>query len=356
MARANLCYKVFKRLNLFIGRLFYQKATYRKWKGFRVLAVDGSTIPLPNHASLRAKFSTHQFGRKKSVSKWMSRVSFLYDVLNKVVIDAQMESFNTSEATLCNQHLGFLKQQDLVLFDRYYASHYLLSVLTHKKVQFLFRMRLDSWKAVSAFVASTLNEQTVELEAYKYSKVSKKIPANVNKKVKVRLVKHRKKNGEISVYATSLLDEQRYSRKSIISLYRERWTVEEAYKLLKARLDVIHFSGKTIQAVQQDFYANVLLISLASVLKFNIKAQLKTKTKTENKEHRKPMINNTYALAQAKKLLKQLFFDFENIHNWLCDFILKVGKQIEYSRKGQNNTRKKDKGRHRTFNQNYKPI
>jgi len=48
--------------------------------------------------------------------------------------------------------------------------------------------------------------------------------------------------------------------KVIINLYRQRWGVEEAFKTLKARLDVIHFSGKTLHAVQQDFYANVFLI------------------------------------------------------------------------------------------------
>jgi hypothetical protein len=42
-------------------------------------------------------------------------------------------------------------------------------------------------------------------------------------------------------------------------------------------LDVIHFSGKTLHAVQQDFYANVFLISLTSILKAQIPVKLKTK-------------------------------------------------------------------------------
>lgn len=286
----------------------------------------------------------------------MARVSFLYDVLNNVVIDAQMESFDTSEATLCQQHLGFLGKGDLVIFDRYYASHYLFSVLLHKQVHFLFRMRDHSWKCVKEFMASDLKEQMVDLEVYKYSPVAKKIPANVDKSVRIRLIKQTLRSGEVRVYATSLLDEDRYSKKSIIHLYKQRWGVEEAYKTLKARLDVIHFSGKTVHAVQQDFYARVFLMSLNSILKSNIKPVLKTKTASQNKEKRLPMINNAYAMAQTKRLIRRTYSHFEQIADWITHFINQVKAAIEYSRKGQANPRTPDKGYSRVYAQNYKTI
>lgn len=355
-ARSSLCFKTFKRLNLLICKLFYSHATTKKWKGFRILAVDGSTLRLPDHPSLGEKFSRHAFGANKSVQYWMSRVSFLYDVFNKIVLDAQMERFNTSEAALCDKHLGFLSKGDLVLFDRYYASHYLFSILLHKQVDFLFRMREHSWKCVEEFVASGLKEQIVDLEVYKYSKVAKKIPSNVTKKVSIRLIKQVSKSGQVKVFATSLLDNQQYSIKSIINLYKHRWGVEEAFKTLKARLDVIHFSGKTLQAVQQDFYANVLLISLTSILKAQIPVRLKTKKRTQNKEGRVAIINNSYAICQVKRLLKRAYFSFNKVEMWIEEFIKQVKSKIEYSRKGQSNPRKIDKGHNKGKNQNYKPT
>ena len=355
-ARACLCFKVFKRLNLLVCRLFYSKAKYKKWKGFRILSVDGSTLRLPKHPSLKEKFSQHAFGAKKTKKRWMSRISFLYDVLNNVVIDAQMESFNTSEATLCDQHLGFLSKGDLVIFDRYYASHYLFNVLLHKQIHFLFRMRNHSWKCVDEFMSSDLTEQIVDLKVYKYSKVAKKIPANINKSVRIRLIKHISRAGKVSVYATSLLDQEKYSKKSITNLYKQRWGVEEAYKTLKARLDVVHFSGKTAHAVLQDFYANVFLISFTSILKADIKPVLKTKKMSENKEKRIPIINNTYAIAQAKRLINELYFQFEKISDKIIQFINFVKSAIEYSRRGQASPRGADKGHNRVFAQTYKTI
>jgi len=286
----------------------------------------------------------------------MSRVSFLYDVLNGIVIDAQMESFDTSEATLCDQHLGFLRKGDLVIFDRYYASHYLFSILLHKKVHFLFRMRDHSWKCVQSFIASGLKQQVVELKVYPYSKVAKKIPANVSKNIQVRLIKQVTKSGEIRVYATSLLDKEAYSRTAIINLYKQRWGIEEAYKILKARLDVIHFSGKTVKAVQQDFYANVFLITLTSVLKADIKPRLKTKKSTQNKDGRIPIINNTFTLSQVKVLIKKIYHAYDEIKFWIERFNHLIHTAIEYSRKGQSNPRKPDKGYNRSLSQNYKAI
>lgn len=350
-ARTSLCYKAFKRLNLMICRLFYEQSKYIKWKEFRVLAVDGSTLRLPDHPSLSEKFSRHSFGAKQTVDRWMSRISFLYDVFNNVVIDAQMESFDTSEASLCQSHLGYLRQGDLVIFDRYYASYYLFSVLSHKKIQFLFRMK-DHWTCVKEFLASPLKEQVVAIEPYQYSTMAKKIPSNVSKSVKIRLIKQVSRSGEVKVFATSLLDQNQYSRQSIINLYKQRWGVEEAYKTLKSRLDVIHFSGKTLQAVQQDFYANVLLISLTSILK----ASVRVKKKTQNKERRIPTINNTYAIYQVKRLLKKVFFQYKETFDCIRQFKDLIGSAIEYSRRGQSFSRAKYKGRERSFSQNYKPI
>lgn len=341
---------------MLVCRLFYSKGKFKKWKGFRVLSVDGSTLQLPDHPSLQRKFSKHSFGAKKTVPKWMSRISFFYDVLNNVVIDAQMESFSTSEAALCDQHLGFFRKGDLVVFDRYYASHYLFSVMLRKQVHFLFRMRDHSWKCVKEFIAAGLHEQIVDLEVYKYSKVAKKIPANVDKSVRVRLIKHVSRSGEIQVFATSLLDKEQYSSKSILNLYKLRWGVEEAYKVLKARLDVVHFSGKTVHAVQQDFYARVFLISLTSILKADIKPVLKTKKKSQNKDNRIPMINNTYSISQTKRLLRKAYFCLEKLQDWINHFLRQVQSAIEYSRKGQSNPRKPDKGTKKVSALNYKTV
>jgi len=49
--------------------IFYNQAAYRKWKGFRVLGVDGSTLQLPNHESIVDMFGQHGFGPNSDAFK-----------------------------------------------------------------------------------------------------------------------------------------------------------------------------------------------------------------------------------------------------------------------------------------------
>jgi len=343
-SRANLCPKVFKRLNRIIFRIFYQYNKIKTWKGFRVLAVDGSTLQLPgNHKSLRQKFSRHFFGPKADAGHWMSRISYLYDVFNGIVIDAQMESYTTSEATLCKYHMPFVKKGDVVLFDRYYASYELIFTLLGKGAHFVFRMKDNWWKCVETFLESGLDEQVVCLQLpEKHHQLLKKYP-HLKTSHKVRLIKKSDRKGDVQVFCTSLIDSNQYSRKSILNLYKQRWGIEEAYKLIKSRLEVADFSGMTCWAVQQDFYAKTLLISICNVLCIDIKPKspMRRRCKTEKKNPpRKRIINRTYALFQLKEMIRKTTFALDQLKTWLQDFVKKVRSCVEYSRKNQSVPRK----------------
>jgi len=357
-ARSQLCYKVFKRLNLLINNIFYTKSSYHKWKGMRILAVDGSTLKLPNHNSLNNKFSKHYFGAKANVGHWMSRISYLYDVLNGTVIDAQMESFDTSEATLCKAHLPFIKKGDLVIFDRYYASYELMGILMGKGVEFLFRMRKKSWKCVDEFIASEEKEKIVTLQLPKKCTYLLRTYVHLTDTLTIRLVKKKNRKGDIQVFATSLLDTDKYPAKSITNLYKKRWGIEEAYKLIKSRLEVADFSGKTLQAVQQDFYAKTMLLSLSAVLSFKVNPKVKGLPSRKKKEtrDRKMMLNRTYIIYRTKKLIEQLHHNIETLDNMLDVFITKIQSKIEYSRKGQSVPRKIKKGINTLHVMSYKVI
>ncbi len=341
-ARANLCPKVFKRLNLLIVRLFYASTKIKRWKGFRVLGVDGSTLQLPdNHPSLKPWFSSHCFGPKKDAGHWMSRISYLYDVFNGLVIDAQMGSYTSSESVLCRQHLPFVQKGDLLLFGRYYASCEWMFLLTAKSCHFVFRMKDNWWKCVDQFVKTGLKEQEVCLRLPKKSHhLLKKYP-HLNKDLKVRLIRKVGGEGKVQVYCTSLIDTQIYTHRAITNLYKQRWGIEEVYKLIKARLEVADFSGKTAWAIQQDFYAKSMLISLCNALCFDLKPKKTKKPSAKRKsKERTPVINRTYALHHLREILKKITLSAEKLNDWIKTYLKRVEEFVEYSRKSQANQRK----------------
>ena len=341
-SRANLNPKVFKWLNRVIVKLFYQNAGIKRWKGFRVLAVDGSTLQLPgNHQSLKEKFSYHKFGPNAEAGHWMSRISYLYDVYNGIVLDSQMESYTTSESALCKKHIPFIKKGDLVLFDRYYASYELMFRLIGKGVHFVFRMKDNWWKIVEQFMKSDENEQILTIKMPDKLRSIAKKHHGMPSQIQIRLIRRKNRKGKTEVFCTSLIDTQTYSRTAITNLYKQRWGIEEAYKLIKSRLEVADFSGLTSWAILQDFFAKTMLITLVNALVSDIEPRTirKISSKKQTKK-RQPIINRTYAISQLKNIIRKTAYSLKDLFNYLKEFIDRIGKQIEYSRKGQSFTRK----------------
>jgi hypothetical protein len=80
-----------------------------------------------------------------------------------------------------------------------------------------------------------------------------------------------------------------------MNLYHKRWPVEEDYKIMKTRIEVGNFSGKSALSVYQDFHAKVFAKNLTSVLAFPANAIVK-KNNEGNKHDRQ--INFTQAISK----------------------------------------------------------
>ena len=65
----------------------------------------------------------------------------------------------------------------------------------------------------------------------------------------------RLETGEYEVLITNLFDT--FPTEEFKAIYHMRWGVEGFYKILKSRLTLENFTGKTADAVYQDFYAAV---------------------------------------------------------------------------------------------------
>ena len=71
--------------------IFYKDEDYETYKGFRILAVDGSIVTLPNTKDVKKQFNPMKVKCQiKDYAKDVSqaRVSCLFDVLNSVAIDS----------------------------------------------------------------------------------------------------------------------------------------------------------------------------------------------------------------------------------------------------------------------------
>jgi len=311
----------FQRLCQIAVDAFYTNSKYFGWRGFRVLAVDGSRLKLPNSKDIAKEFGTHHVGRNASCAVSLATISLVYDVFNNITIDSQIGPWSKSESEIVfKDHMKVLKPGDFILADRGYPSMKLMVQLKEKKIEFCFRMKENWWKPVREFRKSTKKQMVIHLPVNK--KIRKELGLSSDyKDLKVRLMKIELDTDEVEILCTSLTDSQKYPHKEFKELYHMRWGVEEAYKLLKSRIEVENFSGLTARSIYQDFHAKVLMITLCSIMSYPIDEKVKAeyaKEKTNNKYDQQ--INKTQTLRITKDNLIYLFFK---------DIWAKILKQID---------------------------
>lgn len=310
-SRAKLNPWAFRRLNEVAIDSFYKDADYLKWNTHRLLAVDGSVLGLPYSKDIVEEFGFEDYIKKASNKKSMARCSLLYDVLNHTTIDAQISDYRTSEKALFEKSLPKLNTNDVILGDRGYSYMSIMHWLTERKVNFCIRIKAtghNAHKIVSQFTESDKSDTIVELPYSSKSIKSLQLGKN-QKPLTVRLIKIQLEN-EVEVLCTSLLETDKYKSEEFKRLYHMRWAVEEAYKMLKTRIELETFSGRTAISIHQDFHAKVLMMTLCAVLTHPIEEKVRKEYKASLSGNKyDQQINRTDAIAETQNNLVHLFIN-----------------------------------------------
>ena len=124
------------------------------------------------------------------------------------------------------------------------------------------------------------------------------------KEIQVRLVKVELDTGEVEILLTSLLDNQKYSNEDLKQLYGMRWGIETFYNQLKPKANLENFSGKSIRAIKQDFYAKLFILNLSNALVRPVEKLLEEKPK-KKWIHK---VNMSDALGYMKKKMINFLF------------------------------------------------
>lgn len=285
--------------------VMYEDGEYERYKGFRLLGVDGSKVYLPPEKAIIAKYGGTTKNQHSDRIEPFALASVLFDLLNDVALDAVLAPGKSYEVDVAEQHLGQTQPQDLLIFDRNYPSYLWLATLTHHNLDFVGRCSRSSFKAVQhMFAGYGPDSQLVTL----------KVPDNQRAKVRqvglpeqitVRLVRLTLVNGEIEILITSLLDEQLYPTADFGDLYFLRWGSETFYDLLKNRLLLENFTGKTVEAVEQDFHATIYISGLETLLTQEANQTLQTKS-LANRYPQK--VNQAVSFNAFKNHVIDLFF------------------------------------------------
>lgn len=348
-ARAKLKHTAFIELSDQIVKEFYASGPHRRaWKGFRVIACDGSRVELPNTEEIRERFGIHSLrGDGKAVP--VATICELFDPLNNLCLSAKIAGFKVSESDLAWDMLreGNFGQGDIFVFDRYFYSSLLAIYLKQIGADFCFRIKSNSLlvkqlknlkKKDGVFEISMGRESKQRAQAYRIS----------NQCISCRVSIIELANGEEEILLSSFTDQQKISTEDLKQLYFLRWRIEEQYKKLKHKVCLENFSGKSIESIFQDFYVKIFTMNLTCILIHPVDHILE-KTPKKKYVHK---VNFTSALAGVKYLPIKLFIEkniraVQNIMQWFLKNTIPI-------RPGRSFTRHKIPKR--KYPQNYKPA
>lgn len=352
-ARKKLKWEAFQYLNKVGCENFYKEAPYKKWNGFRLLAIDGSTLILPTHPTIEKEFGHVEVGPHADIPKPIARISMLYDVLNFTTLDAQMDSFDTPERDLAKRHLPVIEPgKDLVIMDRGYSGFPLAFELQQQGIDYCIRSREDWWPEVKEMLKNGEADKIVTIKKNQQFEMFPKMRLFYDELI-VRIVIVTLPNEGTEILITSLHDQEKAPYDAFVALYQLRWNIEEAYKLYKTRLQLEAWSGKTALAVKQDFYAKVFLMTTTAVLAFPIDEQLRKEQEAEKRTQHAYKVNRTNALSMVKESAPKMFIQ-KAISGALqaMDSVLRA--TVEVVRPGRKEKRKK--GPKKPPSMNYKQL
>ncbi|NEN23859.1 hypothetical protein G3O08_10135 [Cryomorpha ignava] len=136
----------------------------KRWKGFRLLAVDGSTVRLMNVGDVGKEFGLQ--GNDKAQIP-MARVMQIHDVLNDIAVWGDIFPIIKSEKAILAERVEQIYKDSLTLFDRGYPSFGLMYLFINQEGprNFVMRCTVGFNSEVKQFVKSKAKSQTAEIAA-----------------------------------------------------------------------------------------------------------------------------------------------------------------------------------------------
>lgn len=305
-ARQHLSHTAFIELNQeAVVKICYSDGDYQRYRGFRLVGIDGSKIHLPDTPAIRAAFGTVDHHPEGGQPQAFGLASVVYDLLNWVALDAQLVEGDAYEVDLAFQQLELLQADDLVVFDRNYTDYLLLAQLIQWQRPFVGRGRHSSFTAVRRMLDGYgPDSQVVTIRAPK--RVRRRVrELGLPSEIRLRLVRLILPTGDVEVLITSLLDAAQLSRAELGHVYDWRWGEETFYGVLKTRLELENFTGETVEAVKQDFYATVFITGLETFFTDEAQARL-----TQRSSHNRypQQVNKNVSFNAIKNQVLDLFY------------------------------------------------
>lgn len=345
-ARQKLDPVAFTLLNDEFIRGFYEDNDFKTFKNFRLLAIDGSVVEIPDTKETRDTYGYMSANTSPSVAR--ARASNLYDVENKITISSIFGSIYDSERDLAKRNIEKLKSfeqssiRDLVLFDSGYPSIAFMLELEEQGMEYVIRSQGSFLKEVHN---TTTDDEWIQVKVTKQrARELKKqgTPISVGTVLQVRVIKVPLPTGKTETLLTNVSSADiEYSESR--ELYAKRWGIESGFNDLKHKFEVENFSGIKPLLIEQDFYATIFLSNIASLFEQEAEAEWYEKNHDKNYKYQTYHINKSILTGKLRtRLLEMVLTDDRHNREKLYEaFLAEIQRHVVPFIPGRSYKRKK---------------
>ena len=287
--------------------LDYMNKTYpcnKTYKGYRLLAVDGSDITIPTD---RNDYLTYEHNNNKTIGFNNLHLNVLYDVLNNRYLDAVIQGIKNEDERLAMIQMAERYKGDKAIFiaDRNYISYNLFEHIRHTDNYFLIRVKdIDSKTSLTKRFKSLPSKGTFDKEVSITftSKQTSEVLKHPEKYITImsnqnfdyldennlfydasyRFVRI-KIDGKDEQYETIItnLPSDEFTSEDIKELYKLRWDIEVSYRHLKYSVNLNALHSRRRDFIRQEIWARMIMFNISMII---IEEAYKLKFK---KKHRK---------------------------------------------------------------------
>lgn len=265
------------------------------YKGYRLLAADGSHIHIPTNPKDAESFLSP---KKDSKPYNLLHLNALFDLLTGTYTDIVIQ-----KARCQNEHSAFVSMikkhstdHDPVIFtaDRGFESYNSMAHISESGNKFLIRIRDSDYGSIvsglalpegefdCSFVFKLVRKQTKEVkEMMKTDKLLKYIassspfdflpskrkrndPVTIHE-LPIRLVRFKITDDSYELVATNLPDDD-FPPDELKHIYAMRWGIETSFRDLKYTVGLLHFHAKKTESILQEIFARLIMYNFSQLI------------------------------------------------------------------------------------------
>ncbi|MFZ2653458.1 MAG: IS4 family transposase [Victivallales bacterium] len=218
-----------------------------RWKGFRLVCADKTTLSLPDCPELWKKFGCHKV--RKHLGPVGAEFCCLFSVFTRAPLAFAFDKSSTSENRLFSRLAGHIRKGTVLLLDNGFYAFGIFELLLARLSHFIIpasvslRPKLVSQIGPGDYLAEIRDSKT-------------------RRTMIVRVIYVYRRGFRRRRIVTSLLDHVKFPAAEIAALYHLRWTVETFYREFKVNMRANVWHCQKTDSFEKELLSKLIAVCL----------------------------------------------------------------------------------------------